>query len=152
MPLYRFDTVLGMGTQMAGGTVDTDAGVTFVLPVSLPVGGAVGQYLVLRAEHAVIVLVIHILPPLVAAFHGLGPFVGGGQYSAVAKYFLTDMRGLVGGIGHNGLYFRKCLCHTVIYVIESHTVMYIAGGNDGLQEKAILVTGGMGLILSLLHI
>ena len=56
------------------------------------------------------------------------------------------MRGLVGGIGNYRLYFRKSIRHTVIHFIKSHTVMYIAGGNDGLQDKAMLVTGGMGLI------
>ena len=56
------------------------------------------------------------------------------------------MRGLVGGIGNYRLYFRESIRHTVIHFIKSHTVMYIAGGNDGLQDKAMLVTGGMGLI------
>lgn len=53
MPLHRFDTVFGMGTQMAGGTVDTDGRITLVLSVSIPVGGAVDQRLILRTEHTV---------------------------------------------------------------------------------------------------
>ena len=56
------------------------------------------------------------------------------------------MRGLVGGIGNYRLYFRESIRHTVIHFIKSHTVMYIAGGNDGLQDKAMLVTGGLGLL------
>ena len=54
MPLYCFDTVFGMGAQMAGGAVGTDLRVASVLPVSVPVGGPVCQHLVFRAEHAVI--------------------------------------------------------------------------------------------------
>ena len=56
-------------------TVDTDARITAVLPVSIPVGSAVGQSLVLGAEYTVIVFVIHIFPPFVAALHGLRPLV-----------------------------------------------------------------------------
>ena len=40
-------------------TVYTDARITSVLPVSIPVGGTVGQHLVFRTEHTVVVLVIH---------------------------------------------------------------------------------------------
>ena len=81
-----------------------------------------------------------------APFHGLGPLVGGGQHSAVAKYFLADMRGLVGGIDHNDLYFRIGFGHTVIHFIKSHAVIYIPGGNDSPQDEVMLVTGDMGLI------
>lgn len=73
---------------MTGGTVDTDVGIAPVLPVSIPVGSAVGQCLVLGAEYTVIVFVIHIFPPLVAALHGLRPLVGGGQHTSIFKYLL----------------------------------------------------------------
>jgi len=146
MPLYCFDTVFGMGTQMTGGTVDTDAGIAPVLPVSIPVGSAVGQCLVLGAEYTVIVFVIHIFPPLVAALHGLRPLVGGGQHTSIFKYLFADMRGFIGGIGNDRLYFRESRSYTVIHFIKGHAVMYIARSNHGFQHKAVLVTGGMGLI------
>ena len=146
VPLYRFDTVFGMGTQMAGGTVDTDVGITPVLPVSIPVRGTVGEYLVLRANHTVIVLVIYILPPLVAALHGLRALISGGQHTSIFKYLFADMRGLVGGIGNNRLCFRKIRCHTVIDFIKCHTIMYISGSNDCLQNKSMLVAGRVGFI------
>lgn len=60
---------------MTGGSVGTDTGIAPVLPVSIPVGGAVGQYLGLRTNHTVVMLVIYILPPLVAALYGLRPLV-----------------------------------------------------------------------------
>ena len=131
---------------MAGGTAGTDLGVAPVLPVSVPVGGAVGQHLELRTNHTVIVLVIHILPPLVATLHGLGPLIGGGEHPFVSKYFFADVRGLIRGIGNNRLYFRKIGCHTVIDLVKDHAVMYIAGGNHGFQHKAVFVAGGVGLI------
>ena len=108
VPLYRFEIVFGMSTQMAGRLVDADAGIASVFPVSVSVGGAVGQHLVLWANHTVIVLVIHIFPPLVAALHGLGPLVGCGEYSPIIKYLFADMRRLVGRVRNNGLYFWKC--------------------------------------------
>src|SRR5699024_9642296 len=78
MPLYCFDTIFGMGAQMSGGTAGTDLRVASVFPVSVPVGGPVCQHLVFRAEHTVIMLVIHILPPLVAALQGLRTLIGCG--------------------------------------------------------------------------
>ena len=78
MPLYGLYAVFGAGTQMAGRTVDTDLRFAFVLPVSIPVGGAVGQNLILWTEHTVIIFVIYILLPLVAALHGLGTLIGCG--------------------------------------------------------------------------
>ena len=111
-------------------TVDTDARITAVLPVSIPVGSAVGQSLVLGAEYTVIVFVIHIFPPFVAAFHGLRPLVGGGQHTSVFKYLFADIRSFVGGIGNNRLYFREVRCHTVIHFIKRHAVMYISRGKS----------------------
>ena len=63
------------------------------------------------------------------------------------------MRGFVGGVGNNGLRFRESCCYTVIDFIKGHAVMYIPGGNDCLQNKAMLVTGRVGLIgkLPLVH-
>ena len=40
-------------------------GVAAILPVTVPVVGVVGQNLVFRADHAVIMFIIDILPPLV---------------------------------------------------------------------------------------
>src|SRR5699024_7291296 len=56
------------------------------------------------------------------------------------------MRVLVGGIGNNRLYFRESCRHTVIHFIKGHAVMYISRGNDRLQNKPMLITGGVGLI------
>ena len=40
-PLYSLCAVFGMGAQMAVGTV-TNLGITFIFPVSVPVGGMIG--------------------------------------------------------------------------------------------------------------
>ena len=59
------------------------------------------------------------------------------------------MRGLVGGIHNNRLYFWEIRGHMVIYCIKCHTIMYIARGDDGLQNKSMLVAGGVGFIRKL---
>ena len=71
----RLNAVLIFCTKMAGRTVGSDLWITFILPVSVSVCGAVVQYLVLRTDNAVEMLVIHILPPFMSALHGLGTLV-----------------------------------------------------------------------------
>ena len=117
MPLYGFDTVFGMGAQVAGMTVDTDAGITSVLPVAVPVGGVVEQYRLPQTEHTVMVFIVHILLSFEAALHGLRLLVGSRQHTSVFQYLFADVWGLAG---------RR--------------------GNDCLQNKAMLVAGGVGLI------
>ena len=96
-----------MGAQMAGGAVGTDLGIASAFPVSVPVGSPVCQRLVFRAEHAVIVLGIDILPPLVAALQGLWTLVGGGQHSSIFKYLFADVWSFVGGDRDNGLLLQR---------------------------------------------
>ena len=73
----RLNAVLVICTKMSGGTVGTNLWVTLVFPVSIPVGGAVVQHLVFRADDAVKMLVIYIFPPFMTALC-LGPLIGCG--------------------------------------------------------------------------
>ena len=66
MALYRLYAILGMGTELSGRAIGTDLWVTLVFPVSIPVGGAVFQYLVFGTDDAVIEFVVDIFPPLVS--------------------------------------------------------------------------------------
>ena len=141
-----FHAVFGVGAQLPCGTLGADFGVAAIFPVPVPVGGTVCQRLVFRADHAVIVFIINILPPLVSALHRHGALVGGGQHPAIIKYFFANVWSFVCGIRHNGLNFRECLYHFVINVIESHAVVDVAGGNHRFQHIAALVAGGVGLI------
>lgn len=102
--------------------------------------------MVLRTNDTVVVLVIYILPPPVAALHGLRPLVGGGEHTSIFEYFFADVRGLIGGIGNNHLNFGEICRHTAIYCIKGHAVMYISGGDHCLQNESTLVAGGMGFI------
>ena len=52
-------------TQMPGQVVLLDIATAFALPVA----GGIVQPLILRANHAVVIYVIHIFPPLVPALH-----------------------------------------------------------------------------------
>ena len=53
------------------------------------------------------------------------------------------MRGLVGAVSYYGLDFGVLFYQFVIYVIESDTVMYIAGSYFYFQNIAVLVADGM---------
>ena len=59
MPSYRFHTILGMGAKMPCRTARTYLWITLVFPV----GRAVRQWLILRAEDTVVRFVIHRFPP-----------------------------------------------------------------------------------------
>ena len=77
---------------------------------------------------------------------GMRALVGCGKDSAIAKYFLADMRRFVSGIGHNGLYLREIFRYFVVNFIKGHAVMNIAGSYHCLKHKTVLVAGGMRLI------
>ena len=62
VPGNRLNAILVICAKMPGGTVAADLWIAFIFPVSIPVGGAVLQQLVLRTNDAVEILVIHILP------------------------------------------------------------------------------------------
>ena len=72
-----------------------------------------------------------------AALPRLGPLVGGGQHTSILKYLFADMRCLVGRVCNNSLHLGECF---------GHSVVHISGGNYGLQYKAVLVAGRVGLI------
>ena len=78
MPGNSLNAILALGAQMSGRTVAADLWITFILPVTFPVGGAVIQYLELRTDDAIKVLIVYILPPLVSALHGLRSLIGCG--------------------------------------------------------------------------
>ena len=78
VPGYHLRAVLALGAKMSGGTVTTDLWITFVFPVAVTVRRAVLQNMVLRTKNAVVIFVIHVLPPFVSALHGLGPRVSCG--------------------------------------------------------------------------
>ena len=78
MPGNGLNAILARCTKVSGGTIGTDLWIAFILPVAIPVGGALIQYLELRADNAVEVLIIHILPPFMSALHGLRSLIGCG--------------------------------------------------------------------------
>ena len=141
-----FYAVFRVGAKLPGGTLRTNFWIAAIFPVTVPVGGTVGQEPVFRADHAVIVFIINILPPLVPALQRHGTLVGSGQHPAIVEHFFADMWSFVGGIRHNSLNFWKTFGHFVVDVVERHAVVDIAGGDHRFQHIAILLAGGMGLI------
>ena len=80
---------------MPGGALGADFRIAAVFTVSIPVGGAVGQDVVFRADYAIIIFIIDVRPPGMSALHRHGPLVGCKQYPAISKYLFADMRGLI---------------------------------------------------------
>ena len=130
-----FHAVFGTGAQLPCGALGTDLQVAAIFQVSVPVGGTVGQGLVVRADHAVIVFIINILPPLVPALHRHGTLVGSGQHPAIIEYFFADMGCFVGRIRHDGLDLREGLCHVIVNIIESY--WYILTGIKLFKEERV---------------
>ena len=77
VPGNRLNAILVLCAKMSGGTVGANLWIALVFPVSIPVGGAVVQHLVFRADDAVKMLVIHIFPPFMSALC-LRPLIGCG--------------------------------------------------------------------------
>ena len=142
----RLNAVFILGAKVSGRTVATDLWITFILSVSVPVGSAVVQCLVLRTDNAVEMLVVNILPPFMSALHGLRPLVGCGQNSVIPEHLLTDMRGLIGTVRYESMDLWKLFHHLVINIIKSYTVMYIAGGDFHCQNNTVDITGSVGFI------
>ena len=89
---------------MPGGTLGTYFWVAAVLPVSIPVCGMVGQNLIFRADHAVVIFIIDISPPGVSALHRHGPFVGCGQTKVKVERTVQFVRdNFMVGIKYNSL-------------------------------------------------
>ena len=78
MTSNRLNAIFVRCAKMSGGTVGTNLWVALVFPVSIPVGGAVVQHLVFRADDAVKMLVIYIRVPGMTALHGLWTLVSCG--------------------------------------------------------------------------
>ena len=78
VPRNGFNEIFVLCAKMPGGTVAADLWIAFIFPVSIPVGGAVVQYLIFRTDDAVEMLVIYVLPPFMSAFHCLGTLIGCG--------------------------------------------------------------------------
>ena len=78
VPGNSLNAILVLCAKMSGRTVTTNLWITSILPVAILVGGAVIQYLEFRADDAVEVLIIYILPPFMSALHGLRSLVGCG--------------------------------------------------------------------------
>ena len=85
----------------------------------------------------------------VSILHGLRALVGCGKDPSIAEHFFADMRRLVCGIGHNGLYLWEIFRYFVVNFVKGHAVMDIAGSYHCLQHETVLVAVGMRFIREL---
>ena len=70
MPDYKFLVILAIGALTKVLAASTYMFTTFVFPITVPIGCAVFQYLIIGAYIAVIVLIVYILIFLKEAFLG----------------------------------------------------------------------------------
>ena len=100
----------------------------FILPIPFPGGGCIMQQLVFRTNHAVVILVIHIVPPRQSVFFGHRTFVSGGKNSSTVEDSFADPGCFVGAVCHHGFVFWVLLAKPVIKWVKGYAVMDISGG------------------------
>lgn len=149
MPLYDLYAIFGMCAKMSCRAVLTCFGIALVFSVSVSVGRTVCKRMVLGTNHAIVILIVYILPPFVSAVHGHRPFVSCTENAVVIKNLLANMGSFVCAVGYNGFYLGKSFGHFFIYVIECYAIMYVAGSYYGFQDISVLITCGVGLVCEL---
>ena len=147
MPLYDLYAIFGMCAKMSCRAVLTCFGIALVFSVSVSVGRTVCKRMVLGTNHAIVILIVYILPPFVSAVHGHRPFVSCTENAVVIKNLLANMGSFVCAVGYNGFYLGKSFGHFFIYVIECYAIMYVAGSYYGFQDISVLITCGVGAFL-----
>ena len=98
------------------------------------------QRTVFRTDHIVKVFVIHIGPPGVAVFFGLGAGIAGGKDAAALKNTLADPGCFVGAVRHHGFVLGVILAYFIVQRIKGYTVVDIAGSDVNTNNKIVLVT------------
>ena len=91
--------LLIFGAAFADRTAFTSVTLAFVLPVALTVGGGIAQNLVLRAENAVVILIVDIFVPGQVPLLRHRPLVGQRWDSPAVDYLLADPRRFVARVG-----------------------------------------------------
>src|SRR5699024_2015097 len=140
MAQYGFLALGVLGAHPSGGTALAKIASAFVFPVALPVCGGIMQRTVFRTDHIVKVFVIHIGPPGVAVFFGLGAGIAGGKDAAALKNTLADPGCFVGAVRHHGFFLGVILAYFIVQRIKGCTVVDIAGSDVNTNNKIVLVT------------
>lgn len=119
---------------------------TLILPISSPVGRAVQQALVFRADHDIQIFIIYIFIPFMKPFLRHGAFVRQGRDPPVIYDTLTDPRRFVPRIHRDCSNLRKPCSYLFIKCVKGNTVMYISACDYRIQYKVMPVTDCMGFI------
>ena len=137
MPRHGLDTAFGLCALLSAGAAGGRPLDRFCIPVAISVGCTVVQYLVFWADDTVIVFIVYVFPPFVAALHGSGAVCRLWTKPPILKYLFANMGRFVGAVGYYGRYFRVLLYHFVIYIVKGHAVMDVAGGHFHVEHKAV---------------
>ena len=96
-----------------------------VLPVSIPICRGIMQRTIFRADHIIIVFVVHIRPPGMAVLFRSRTGITCGKNSAAFEDPLADPWCFVGAVRHYGLVFRVVLAQFIVQRIKRYAVMDI---------------------------
>ena len=146
MAHHRFLAPGAFGTYPSGRTAFAKISPAFVFPVALPVCGGIMQRTVLRADHIIKVLVIHIHPPGMAVLFGLGTGIASGKNVAAPEDPFANPRRFVGAVRHHGFVLGVVSAHFIIQRIKGYAVVDIAGSDVNTKNKIVLVAGRVRLV------
>ena len=126
----------------------TDFGVTLVLPVTVPVCGAVAEDFICRAEITVKVFIINILVFWEKAIFRFGTGVSAQQVDPPVFHFIRYGRCFVCCISNQNLDVQ--MLDLFIYLRKGPAVVFVAGMNAVAQDNAVNVAGGLYAVPGLL--
>lgn len=143
---YCLLTVPALRAQMSRLACFTLVTQTLIFPVALPIGRAVRQAFVFRADDDVQIFIIYIFIPFMKSFLRHRAFIRQGGEPSVIYDTLADPRGFISRIHGDCPDLGKPSGHFLIKRIKGNTVMYISACYYRVQYKVMPVTDCMGLI------
>ena len=109
--------------------------------VAFPISCAIWKTLIMRADNAIVVLIVD---KFVGADHSLlspRALVGHGRIAPIIDYLFADPHVLVRCILDQGFNFGEPLLRSAIEGSKSYAVVDVSGSNSNVQHKAPSVTG-----------
>ena len=146
MPRHGLCTLLIFGAVFADRTAFTNVTLAFVLPAAIAIGGGITQNLVLRAENAVVILIVNIFIPGQVPFLRHRAFIGQRRDSPAVEDLFADPGCFVARVGGDDLGFGIVLDQTLKDRVKGDAVVDIAGRDLRFQHIAPPVADRMRLV------
>ena len=139
MPCYQFDVVFAFRTLRKIRTSCTGSATTFVFTVSAPVRGTIRQYLIIRADVTVIMLIIYILVFSEKALFSHRSFIRQQRTDPVIYQQFCYRRCFITCICYQGFY--SDVFYLVIQCFEGSAVVLIPRMYTIAKDPAVLIAG-----------